>query len=243
MLLTLTLGIIGFVGQRNTLSRLDLIAGDHARIADLAAKAVVELTTARKNEIEYLLHNEYALSEGWARHVVHFQRSLIRLRQDLQEMREVLAKPEVNEKCQACDSVEELITKYENGFLEVVGLTEKAGRVDSGLEGDFRRKIHEIEATPELAATPHVMIALLTVRRYEKDYIARARDEDVRNHAANQLGDINVRGSCNLAGDQAQTGRDERFASHATGRVGRQNCIEDSIGNLICDFVRMPFSH
>jgi hypothetical protein len=66
---------------------------------------------------------------------------------------------------------------------------------------------------------------------------------DLRNHSSHQLGNVHVSRSGDFTGNNADTGGDQGFAGYATVRVIRQHGIENSIGNLISDFVRVAFRH
>ena len=60
---------------------------------------------------------------------------------------------------------------------------------------------------------------------------------------ADQLLHVDVGVGRDLAGDEAEAGRDERLARHAAGRILREDRIQDAVRNLIGDLVRMSFRH
>ena len=46
-----------------------------------------------------------------------------------------------------------------------------------------------------------------------------------------------------FSGDHGQAGGDQRFAGHAALGVLRDHCVEDRVGNLVGDLVRVSFGH
>ena len=66
-----------------------------------------------------------------------------------------------------------------------------------------------------------------------------ARVADLGDGRADDLLVVHDGGRRDLAGDDRQAGRDERFARHAAGRVLRQNGVQNRIRDLIGDLVGM----
>jgi methyl-accepting chemotaxis protein len=67
-----------------------------------------------------------------------------------------------------------LARAYANGFTDVVAAIEKRGHVDTGAEGEFRNAAHQIEA--EVKNLDKLEIAMLMLRRSEKDYLLRGQE-------------------------------------------------------------------
>jgi signal transduction histidine kinase len=78
------------------------------------------------------------------------------------------------------EKVRTLLGRYEENFntykdLQLIrGLNE-----DSGLEGDFRDKVHNIESIVNRSGDKDIYLNMLQIRRREKDYILRMRKEYV----------------------------------------------------------------
>src|SRR6202034_1842223 len=66
---------------------------------------------------------------------------------------------------------------------------------------------------------------------------------DVLNHAPNQLWNIDVGSGRDLAGDDADAGRDQRLARDAPIRIVGKHGIENRVRNLVRDFIRVAFGH
>ena len=60
-------------------------------------------------------------------------------------------------------------------------------------------------------------------------------------HVAHQVFEIDPRFGGDLAGDDRDTGLDQRFAGDARALVLREHGVEHRVGNLVGDLVRMAF--
>ncbi len=78
-------------------------------------------------------------------------------------------------KVKELDSIKSI---YSEAMTNYIVLIEKFGlNEDTGVEGDFRRKVHQIESTLNKHYNDEIFIKLLQARRREKDFIMRGRDE------------------------------------------------------------------
>jgi methyl-accepting chemotaxis protein len=68
-------------------------------------------------------------------------------------------------------------TVYATELAEVVAAFERRGHVNTGAEGEFREAVHGIEADIEARHMDKAEIAMLSLRRSEKDYLLRGGDE------------------------------------------------------------------
>ncbi len=65
-------------------------------------------------------------------------------------------------------------TEYQNSFHAVVKATEKVGLDhESGLQGELRQAVHNIETELKALSADSVMVTMLQLRRAEKDFILR----------------------------------------------------------------------
>ena len=67
-----------------------------------------------------------------------------------------------------------------------------------------------------------------------------ARVADLADGVADDGGKIDVGLGRDLARDHGHAGGDQRLTGDAAERIFRQDCVEDSVGNLIGDLVRVP---
>ncbi|OQY49104.1 MAG: hypothetical protein B6242_00210 [Anaerolineaceae bacterium 4572_78] len=70
---------------------------------------------------------------------------------------------------------------YKSNFLFAVEKIEEQGNDDSGIEGDFRQKAHDIQTIVTEKNLNQLIIDMLTLRHYEKEYLLHKDREDVRN--------------------------------------------------------------
>jgi hypothetical protein len=68
-----------------------------------------------------------------------------------------------------------------------------------------------------------------------------SRVADVADRLADDLRDVHVGPSGDLARDERGPGRHEGLASHATVRVVREDGVEDPVGDLVGDLVGVAF--
>lgn len=73
----------------------------------------------------------------------------------------------------AVRTVTPYLEEYNQDFLEAVILLEKRGNIDSGLEGDLVKAGRAIETILTEAGANDLQVALLTIRRHEKNYLLR----------------------------------------------------------------------
>ncbi len=71
------------------------------------------------------------------------------------------------------DKIEHALVQYESSVLATVELIEIRGFKDEGLEGIFRKSVHAIEEMVQNKKLPLLIIDLLMMRRYEKDFLLR----------------------------------------------------------------------
>jgi putative methionine-R-sulfoxide reductase with GAF domain len=79
-------------------------------------------------------------------------------------------------------SMQEDVLVYEQSFTKVVFLIQERGFEDTGLEGDFRIAVHDIEAKIyDRQGLDKLVITMLQIRRREKDYLLRGDQQYVDN--------------------------------------------------------------
>jgi hypothetical protein len=73
--------------------------------------------------------------------------------------------------------------------------------------------------------------------------VFRARVSHFLDRLPDDLGKIDVTARRDLAGNDGEACGDERLAGHAADRVLREYRVENGIGNLVGDLVRVSFRH
>ncbi|MBI4990316.1 MAG: EAL domain-containing protein [Rhodocyclales bacterium] len=175
--LMLTAGSIALLSHRNSLGAVDrYLEGEHL-VNELALKSSAAFGKARRYEKEFLLKvKEFGYEEARSRYATLVRSQLADVRANMAEIRRLGVDPVLAEDARA---VEETLVRYETGFLETVELYGHLGRYNSGLEARLRARAHRIEAMLTEGAPLLLMTGLLTMRRAEKDFIMRGRQQDI----------------------------------------------------------------
>ncbi|MFC5303373.1 EAL domain-containing protein [Azospira restricta] len=174
--LTLAVGAVALVSHRFALDAVDTFLDRDKRIAELCLASNAAMFKARRAEKDFLLKvREFGYEEARSRYLTLLQIQLAAVRDNLAALRAVAVDADVVAETRA---IEDAIARYESGFLRVVELHGELGRRDSGLEGQFRRRAHAIEALLAHGAPERLRSGLLSLRRWEKDFLRRGLSRD-----------------------------------------------------------------
>src|SRR5215472_400745 len=76
-------------------------------------------------------------------------------------------------------------TEYQKLVKAAMGQQEREGLTENeGLQGEFRDAVHEVEQQVNDAKSVRLLASMLTLRRHEKDFLLRGRDEYLEKHHA-----------------------------------------------------------
>lgn len=146
------------------------LEGDN-RIAALSLESSAAMGKARRYEKEFLLKvRVFSYEEAKSRYATLVASRLAVVREHMAAIRSLTGNAEIKAETRA---IEEVTRQYEAGFLKAVELYGRLGRVDTGVEGQFRARAHAIEALLAQGAPERLRADLLTLRRHEKDFIMR----------------------------------------------------------------------
>ena len=169
-------GVFAVISERTTIRDFNRLLAVDIRTAELGQKSVSAMMKARRYEKDFLLmFREFGFAEAKSRYLTLLQANLADTRESLAEMGALDASPET---ARHIARATQAINSYENSFLSVVALYGQLGFIDAGLEGEFREAAHRIEALLDGPGQRELSISLLTMRRYEKDYLVRRRAVD-----------------------------------------------------------------
>ncbi len=161
---------------------VDRLLRVHGRVAQLALRAQDALHQARRSEKDLLLnYRELGISEAKTRYLALVGAHLDDLRASLSEIRQLDAAGAYHARTIDVDAA---AARFERGLAQTVAHLEQLGHIDTGLEGSFRRDAHVLEGIFRAAPTPALLAGLLQMRRYEKDFLLRARKKDIDNFKA-----------------------------------------------------------
>lgn len=151
------------------------LEGDN-RIAELSLESSAAMGEARRYEKEFLLKVQvFSYEEARSRYANLVASQLVMVRENMAAIRSLTGNAEIKQETRAIEDVTRL---YEAGFRQAVELHGHLGRVDTGVEGQFRGRAHAIEALLAQDEADRLRADLLTLRRHEKDFIMRRRSRD-----------------------------------------------------------------
>ena len=175
IVLILLAGSFSLLSQHRALSAMKSYLDRDDKIGDLSLQSKSAMLKARRLEKDFLLKiREFGFFEARSRYATLLQAELSDIHQDMAAIRGLRADPEI---AKLTLEIDRSIERYGSGFMEVVELHGRLGRVDNGLEGAFREKAHEIEAILKRRHDDKLMSDLLALRRAEKDFLMRGLDK------------------------------------------------------------------
>ncbi len=188
ILFTIVVSIVALVAQNQIQNSVTQLINIDGEIANLSQQSEISMLEARRSEKDYLLrYKDLGFEEARAAYVTGVQNHVQAIRdnmvaiQEIAQGKESLGNTEVNEFIGNTEAIEQAVSDYEDTFLETVALLEKRGHVDTGLEGTFRDKVHNIEEVVEAQNLDRLTIDMLNIRRREKDYLLRGEQQYVDN--------------------------------------------------------------
>lgn len=150
------------------------IENQHLTYTTSALKANEDMTAARRYEKDFLLSwRELGYAQARARYQSLVVLELNEIRKLLRQMHQLDQAGQVPPGMPDSAQIERQLDNYQLNFLEMVQLHGRLGQHDSGLEGEFRRRIEEFE----LSLPPGTALEnqLLELRLAEKDYLLRGQ--------------------------------------------------------------------
>jgi len=140
-------------------------------IDNALAEARIGVLEARRNEKDFLLRKD-------PKYIEKHGKTLAGVYGNLQTMQRLIVSREGRE---AVEHLNKAVGEYEKGFQLMatiqteVGLNEK-----SGLLGNLRNSVHEVESKLKAFNSDKLTVKMLMMRRHEKDYLAREKDKYVK---------------------------------------------------------------
>lgn len=169
--LTVTVSVIALISQNNAQATVNALVNVHGQISNLSQQSTIDMLEARRHEKDYLLrYQETTFEEARATYVASLQTTITSIREDMAAIRALTTEADT---LAAITAIEAASAEYETTFLATVALIEQRGYIDTGLEGQFRAKVHDLEEVTTSEGLDTLTIGLLTLRRHEKDYLLR----------------------------------------------------------------------
>ena len=142
-----------------------------------------ELLEARRREKDFLLRwKDEGFEAAYANYVVPNQQHTTEMKATLKELSTLgpifdrITLPDYSREQYDSDiaTLNQDIVTYEDAFANTVSLIQERGYVDTGLEGEFRTAVRDIEdRIYDREGLEPLVITMLQIRRHEKDYLLR----------------------------------------------------------------------
>ncbi|MCK6626257.1 MAG: PAS domain S-box protein [Anaerolineae bacterium] len=177
VILTIAGNMIGFFALNRVNNEVETTTTVSARLETLSNLITISLLEARRSETAFFLrYPAIGIGEAEAEYVSRVQDQVAAIH--------TYADEGISLETGEADrmrfrQIKTLIDDHEAAFLQAVALVEQRGHVDTGLEGQFRAKIHQMEQAVAGAKLDQLTIDILSIRRNEKDYLLRGNSEDI----------------------------------------------------------------
>lgn len=133
-----------------------------------------ELLQLRRHEKDFLLRLDPAYVEQFEQQGQQFD-------DKVSEIRPFLLK--LGEDVSLIDQLQSTLLQYREGFINLVNLQKDIGLDEnSGYQGAFREATHQLEKHLSTQNQTALQVLLLQLRRHEKDFLMRKREEYVEKH-------------------------------------------------------------
>ena len=181
--LALVVGVVANVGLNNVQKSYKHSLEDGEQMKTTSLTLSNDLLLARRHEKDFLArwHDE-GFDTAYTNYVVPNQQAVAAMRKNIADLSAFA--PTVGETFSATypqtqyeadlATLKQSTDLYEQNFQKTVQLSKERGFQDTGLEGQFRTDVHNIEAViiGREDLNP-LVITMLTIRRHEKDYLLR----------------------------------------------------------------------
>ena len=144
------------------------------RVSDLALQAVADLRAARRWDRDFVLGaRKFGFDEAGNRFLVRIDIAVDDAIERLAQLRALRADTAADE---TAGGAIQALRDYRTQFAALAELYAQAGFFESGLEGEVRRAAHAVEAA--VSGNVRLTALHLEMRRHEKDFLLRTRDQD-----------------------------------------------------------------
>ncbi len=154
LVLTAALGLYQF-------SRLNTLAEAQLQLKTLDS----DILLLRRNEKDFLARKELRYRD-------QFSNNFSQMQGDIDELKRLLTRLSVD--ATLADALKQQTTQYQALFINLTQLQERIGLDHkSGLYGDLRSAVHQIEKAAQASGAYEVLYHMLMLRRHEKDFMLR----------------------------------------------------------------------
>jgi methyl-accepting chemotaxis protein len=176
--LSIILGVAGLYAINRVKTTVDRTIAIDARSEALARMIEISMLEARRREKDFFLrYKALGVEEAKAEYVPQVRAQVEAIHRHIDEGVALTQSQGRGEEVALYRQLGQLVDSYETDFLQAVSLIEQRGHADTGLEGEARNKIREIEAVVTERKLDQLMIDTLMIQQYEKEYLLRGNQE------------------------------------------------------------------
>jgi PAS domain S-box-containing protein len=232
-LLALVVGVVANVGLNRVQNSYQgaLAGGQTMELTSLHLSA--DLLTARRHEKDFLARwTAEGFGAAYANYVVPNKAAVAEIHEHIDELAALAPVVEKDKGVIArgqyeadLDTLSKSIDLYEQNFLNTVQLLKEKGFQDTGLEGEFRADVHNIEdRIYDREGLDPMIITMLQIRRREKDYLLRGDQEyidNVHQYISDLKGQIAVSDQLESSEKREMTALTDKYRQSFDALVGK----------------------
>jgi len=190
-LIALAVGVVSNVGLNRVQRSYQDALSQGKEMEFTSLHLSTDLLTARRHEKDFLARwTAEGFDTAYANYVIPNQKSVSEIRQHIDELSAFA--PKVGQDLSGTYSqsqyesdlatLKDSVDLYQQSFQKTVQLLQEKGFQDTGLEGQFRADVHNIEdRVYNRQGLDPLVITMLQIRRREKDYLLRGDQQYVDN--------------------------------------------------------------
>ncbi len=181
--LTVLLGAFTWIEQARTNRALDALLNVDSQLVSLSYQAETAMLEARGAERDYLLkYRQLGFDQAREVYVTVIETKVASIHQYMESMRAL--KPDDAALVADTQQIDAAVDNYQTTFLDTVAALEEQGYANAGLEGQFERKIQQVQGVIKAMGDRALLLDVLEARIYAKDYI-HLRNESFANYLDN----------------------------------------------------------
>jgi len=200
IVLLISIVIVALFGQFYIQTSVDHVLHTDSHVALLTLQVQRETFKALSRGKDYLLnYRQEGFERANIKYVNQVKRYIDTAYVHITEIKEADVHDEEHvQNIATIHEIEQALLEHKQVFSTLVTLLEKRGFKETGIEGEFRKKVHAIEnaiSTPEFEP---LTVIMLTMRRHEKDYLLRKEEQYIQllheevNHFHAKLKEMNL---------------------------------------------------
>ncbi len=175
IILTIILSVFTWIGQAKAKAAIDEFINVNSQLVELSYQTQNQILLARKAETDYLLnYRQLGFSKAKETYLTEVARQVDAVHKNMDAMRALA--PDDSGLIDATQQIDAAIDEYHTTFLETVNGLELQGYANAGLEGEFTRKIKQVQGVIKSLQNDKLLIDVLQMQLDEKDYL-HMRDE------------------------------------------------------------------